>query len=284
MSPSPKSVVLDLLSTMRGGALPVRALVAAAALFGISENSLRVALARLRASGMVSSDQPGLYRLGARAEAVNRLATSWRSIDRTLRTWSGGWIAVVGGEGARGTQRSGRALAFLGFRNLRQDLALRPDNLAGGISAAIQRLAELGLDPSADVFGLHDLAPATARRATRLWDTGSIRQGYQRTVAELERSERALAALPRERAMAESFLLGGRAIRQLVLDPRLPDTFVPAAERRALVDTLLRYDRAGRQRWASFLREMGAEPGDTPAHIRFTGDEIPAADELPGAP
>ncbi|MBM4244068.1 MAG: PaaX family transcriptional regulator [Deltaproteobacteria bacterium] len=284
MSPTPKSVVLDLLSTMRGGALPVRALVAAAALFGISENSLRVALARLRASGMVGSDHPGLYRLGARAEAVNRLATSWRSIDRTLRTWSGRWIAVVGGEGARGTQRSGRALAFLGFRNLRPDLALRPDNLAGGIAATTQRLAELGLDPSADVFGLHDLAPATARRATRLWDTGAIRQGYHRTVAELERSERALAALPREQAMAESFLVGGRAIRQLVLDPRLPDTLVPAAERRALVDTLLRYDRAGRDRWASFLREMGAEPGDTPAHSRFTGDEIPGTDELPGAP
>lgn len=284
MVPSAKSVVLDLLSTMRGGALPVRALVAAAGLFGISENSLRVALARLRASGMVASDDPGLYRLGASAEAVNRLATSWRSIDRTLRPWNGDWIAVAGGDGSRSGDRSGRALAFLGFRNLRADLALRPDNLTGGMAAIRDRLLELGLEPSADVFGVHDPAPATQQRVVRLWDTAAIRHGYRRTIAELERSERALASVPREQAMAESFLVGGRAIRQLVLDPRLPDPLVPAAERRALIDTLLRYDRAGRGRWAAFLREMGVKPGDTPAHVRFTGDDIPSSDELSGAP
>lgn len=282
MGPTARSIVLDLLSTMKSGALPVRALVAAAGLFGISENSLRVALARLRARGMVTSDEPGLYRLGASAEAVNRLATSWRSLDRTLRPWSGGWIAVAGGEGARGSDRSGRALAFLGFRDLRRDLAVRPDNLVGGVSAVRDRLVELGLDPSAEVFGVRDLAPTTERRAAALWDTAAIRQGYRRTVADLERSETALAELPREQAMAESFLLGGRAIRQLVLDPRLPDALVPVAERRALIDTLLRYDRAGRGRWASFLREMGARPGDTPAHVRFTGDDMPSSEELSG--
>ena len=283
MEPTARSIVLDLLSTMKAGALPVRALVAAAALFGISENSLRVALARLRASGMVASDEPGLYRLGTSAEAVNRLATSWRSLDRTLRPWHGAWVAVAGGDGPRTSDRSGRALAFLGFRDLRRDLAVRPDNLAGGVAGVRDRLVELSLDPSADVFGMRDLAPATAKRAAALWDVAAIRQGYRRTIADLERSERALADLPREQAMAESFLLGGRAIRQLVLDPRLPDALVPAAERRALIDTLLRYDRTGRARWASFLREMGARPGDTPAHVRFTGDDMPSSEELSGA-
>jgi phenylacetic acid degradation operon negative regulatory protein len=269
---------------MKGGALPVRALVAAAALFGITENSLRVALARLRASGMVTSDERGRYRLGATAQAVNRLATSWRAVERTLRPWSGAWIAVAGGSVARSRDRSGRALAFFGFRSLRADLALRPDNLAGGLAATHDRLVELGLETSADVFGMHDLAPATAARAAGLWDTAALRAGYRRTVDELERSERALAGLPRARAMAESFVLGGRAIRQLVLDPRLPEPLVPASERRALLKTLLRYDRAGRGRWASFLREMGATPGETPAHVRFTGDDIPSSDELHGAP
>lgn len=284
-APSAKSVVLDLLSTLKGGALPVRALVAAAALFDISENSLRVALARLRAAGMVSSDEPGLYRLGASAEAVNRLTTSWRTVERTLRAWDGTWVGVAVGDLARpALERSDRALAFLGFRRLRRDLAIRPDNLVGGVAALRERLAELGLDAQAEVLGLHDLAPATASRATRLWDTAAIRLAYRRTIADLERSERALSALPREEAMAESFLVGGRAIRQIVLDPRLPDPLVPAAERRALIDTLLRYDRAGRGRWASFLREMGATPGSTPAHVRFTADDIPVQDEIQGAP
>ncbi len=285
MAPTAKSVVLDLLSTMKGGALPVRALVAAGALFGISENSLRVALARLRSSGLVTSDEPGLYRLGASAAAVNRVTTSWRTVERSVRPWSGAWIAVATSDvPCPPASRAGRALAFLGFRSLRRDLAIRPDNLAGGIPTTRDRLLDLGLPESADVFGLHDLDPATARRAAALWDPAAIRLGYRRTIADLERSERGLATLPRDAAMAESFLIGGRAIRQIVLDPRLPDPLVPASERRALIETLLRYDRAGRARWAAFLRERGATPGSTPADVRFSADDIPAAEAHLGDP
>jgi phenylacetic acid degradation operon negative regulatory protein len=285
VQPTAKSVILDLLSTIRGGALPVRALVAAGELFGIRENALRVALARLRAAGLVSSDEPGLYRLGDRAEAVNRLATSWRAAERGVRSWSGEWIAVATGGLTRAAQlASGRALAFLGCRDLRPGLAVRPDNLVGGVAAARQHLRELGLDAGADVFGLHDLGPDTAGRAAALWDTAALRLGYRRTIADLERSERRLAALPRERAMAESFLLGGRAIRQIVFDPRLPDPLVPAAERRALLDALLRYDRLGRACWASFMREMGGTLGSTPAHVRFGADDTPSGDSLAAAP
>jgi len=284
VQPTAKSVILDLLSTLKGGALPVRALVAAAALFAISENSLRVALARLRASGLVTSDEPGLYRLGARAEAINQVATSWRAAERGVRAWSGDWIAVVTSGLPRLPQgRSARALAFLGLRELRRDLAVRPDNLLGGVDAARERLRELGLDQGADVFTLRDLAPDAARRATALWDTAEILLGYRHTIADLERSERVLATRPRAAAMAESFLLGGRAIRQIVLDPRLPEPLVPAAERRALIDALLRYDRAGRGYWASFLREMGATPGTTPAHVRFGANDTPTGDTLAGA-
>ena len=74
MGPTARSLILDLLSTLRRGAAPVRALVAAAGLFGIGENSLRVALARLLAAGMVERDARGQYRLGpgARAARVTR--------------------------------------------------------------------------------------------------------------------------------------------------------------------------------------------------------------------
>ena len=58
-APSPRSLVLDLLSTLRRGSMPVRALVEAAALFGIAENSLRVSLARLLAEGRVARDRRG---------------------------------------------------------------------------------------------------------------------------------------------------------------------------------------------------------------------------------
>ncbi|MEO2236657.1 MAG: hypothetical protein ABGW95_00195, partial [Candidatus Poseidoniia archaeon] len=50
--PSSKSLILDLLSTLRRGAMPVRALVAAGELFDITPNSLRVSLARLCSTGV----------------------------------------------------------------------------------------------------------------------------------------------------------------------------------------------------------------------------------------
>lgn len=285
MAPTPKSLILDLLSTLKGGALPVRALVEAAALFGIRENALRVALARLRTGGLVTSAQPGLYRLGARAEAVNRQTTSWRSSERQVRPWNGDdWIGVLrgasSGGGRAGRVRAERALAFLGFRELRTGLEVRPDNLAGGVAGVRERLRELGLEPGAEVVGLTALAGDAAERAASLWDVAALRLAYRRTIVELERSERRLPEMPRATAMTESFLLGGRAIRQIVFDPRLPDPLVPAHERRALVEAVLRYDRAGRACWASFMREMGAVPAATPAHLRFAGRGTPSADAL----
>jgi phenylacetic acid degradation operon negative regulatory protein len=68
--------------------------------------------------------------------------------------------------------------------------------------------------------------------------------------------------------MAESFRLGGAAIRQIVLDPLLPEPIVPAAERRALVEAVRRYDRIGRRVWAGWL---GADLPDSilaPAGVR----------------
>jgi len=62
MRPTAKSLILDLLSTARGGAMPVRALIAAAALFEIGENGVRVELARLSARGLVQRTIAGSTR------------------------------------------------------------------------------------------------------------------------------------------------------------------------------------------------------------------------------
>jgi phenylacetic acid degradation operon negative regulatory protein len=85
----------------------------------------------------------------------------------------------------------------------------------------------------------------------------------------LERSERQLPQLSLERAMVESFLVGGRAIRQLVLDPLLPERIVPTHERDLLVATLRRYDRLGRSVWATFLRGFGVPHLHAPADVRI---------------
>ena len=163
---SARSFVLDLLSTLRRGSMPVRALVEAAALFGIAGGSVRVALSRLLADGLVERDERGAYRLGVGAEPVRRRVAAWRDLASQLRPWSGTWAAVVDAPAPTPTarRRSERALELLGFRALRRGLRLRPDNLAGGLPRLRERrtaahaIARVGVEDLDEGVGLLALA------------------------------------------------------------------------------------------------------------------------------
>jgi phenylacetic acid degradation operon negative regulatory protein len=252
--------------------MPVRALVTAGEGFGIAGNSIRVALARLLAAGRIERDERGRYRLGTGAEAVRRHVVAWRHLAERTRPWSGAWVGVAtSGLPARGTPaaRRERALRFLGLRSLEPGLSIRPDNLRGGVAAVRAELRTLGLEPEAPVFELCALDAATEARARALWDVRALRAGYRRSLAELERSARRLPLLSEREAMAESFLLGGRVIRQLVLDPLLPEPIVPVDEREALAGAMRDFDRLGRACWSAFLDRYDVPHLRAPADTRI---------------
>jgi hypothetical protein len=69
-------------------------------------------------------------------------------------------------------------------------------------------------------------------------------------------------------AMVETFRLGGQVIRQLVLDPLLPEEMAPAAPREALAAQMRDYDEFGRGCWAEFLAKHGVSRRRTPADLR----------------
>jgi phenylacetic acid degradation operon negative regulatory protein len=280
MDPSPRSLILDLLQTLGRASAPVRALVAAASLFGIAENSLRVALARLRADGLVESDVRGSYRLGPAARAVSGELRSWRHLEQKLRPWDGAWVAVQTGPLARGSarerRRRARALRLLGLRPFAPGIELRPDNLQGGVEGVRARLASLGIDRPALVYRAEGFDPAAEAEARGLWGGAALVESYRATVTRLEDSAARLVELPREAAMVESFRLGGETLRQLALDPLLPEPIVPAAERRALVTTMHRYDRLGRQAWAGWLGGETELPAALPAGVHESGAEATA--------
>ena len=281
MTPSPKSAILDLLQTTRGRSMPVRALVEAGAILGLAGNGMRVALARLVARGLVERDGPGRYRLAAPAQPISRRVGGWASADQRSVSWDGGWIgALTQGRavGDRAARRSdSRALAFLGFARLAPGLWIRPDNLRGGVEAARDALAELGLDPHVSVLRLSELDANTEERARRLWDADALVAAQRQAREALERSAARLARLSREAAMAETFLVGGRAIRQIALDPCLPEAIAPEKERRALVAAMREYDRAGRACWREFMRAHDAPHRAAPANLAGLSGEARAA-------
>jgi len=255
-APPAKSLILDLLSTLRpGAAMPVGLLVEAGELFGLSANNVRVSAARLLAEGSIARDERGSYRLGEKAQPVGQRVRSWRDLDRRTRVWSGEWIGVLPGRVSRSAaaQRQ-RALNLIGLRILRDGLWIRPDNLAVSVDELRAELRLLGLPPTDMVFALRDFAAEDEQRARACWDVAALRRRYRALTAEIAAGTRRLPALSAEAAMVESFLVGGRALRQLVQDPLLPEEICPSAEREALLVAMKEYDRLGRLAWAELLK------------------------------
>jgi phenylacetic acid degradation operon negative regulatory protein len=261
--PSPRSLALDLISTLRGESMPVGALVAAAALFEIPENRMRVAVTRLLGADELLRDERGRYRLGPAAAPVNQHVVSWRQMEARLCRWEGGWVALQRTSLTRGPGE--RAMRLLGFATFSRELALRPDNLCGGVAGVREELRALGLPAAAAVFAVRDFDAASEARARALWDVAALRARYARNRLALEKSEARLVRATEAAGMVESFRLGGRVIRDLVQDPLLPEPLLPMAERRALLAAMRRYDRAGRRLWAGFMARHGAPHTALPA-------------------
>jgi phenylacetic acid degradation operon negative regulatory protein len=264
--PSARSLIVDLLSTLRRGSMPVAALVQAGALFAIAEGSIRVALHRLLADGRVESDERGQYRLGAAAAPVQSIVAGWRELDRRTRPWNGRWIGV---QGAPAAPHSAQALRMLGFERLAPRLHVRPANLRADVASLARTLRGIGLPDGALVFELSELEPAADARARELWRGDALLQRYRAARRELERSAARLPSLAEADAMTESFLLGGRVVQQLVLDPLLPAPLVDERERLALLESMRAYDRLGRDAWAPFLGRFHVPHRTAPSDTRW---------------
>jgi phenylacetic acid degradation operon negative regulatory protein len=262
MVPTARSLILNLLLASAERGQSVRELIAACALFAIRENSVRVALVRLAADGLIEPEGRGAYKLGPRAAKLASDVATWRSAEDRVRDWTGDWIvAHVGalGRSNRVKLRSrDRALAMLGMREIERGLYVRPDNLAGGVEEVRSRLDKLGLDEDAAVFVARDFDQEREARARRLWDGDALTQAYRSTRLDLERWHAQADSLDAETAAREAYLLGNDAIRLLVFDPLLPEPLVNVEERRALAAAVLSHDQAGRTLWQRLRLARGS--------------------------
>lgn len=278
-----RSLILNLLSTVRRGAMPVAALVEAAALFGFAENNVRVSLSKLYAQDRVARDERGRYRLSPETAEVSNQLRRWRRLEEHHGPWRGGWVAIHCPRLGRGAvrRRRERAFGFLGLRPLEPGLQLRPDNLPGGVEGVRARYFALAPDDDGVlVYGVTQLDPVTDLRARSLWDADALTREYRRHLAVLAASRERLPSLPTEEAMVESFLVGAAAVRYLHLDPLLPESILDPAPRRELAVSAREYDERGRRLWASFLARHGVPHFAPHTGWRATLD-VPAAASLP---
>ncbi len=260
MIPTPKNLILNLLLAAGGEPLSASDAVASCQLFGIRENSVRVALVRLNAAGLIESVGRGAYRLGPQAATLAADVASWRHAEQRVCDWDGGWL-MVSTAGLRRSDRAAlrlreRALALAGFETLAPELHIRPDNLIGHAEAARHRLQQLGLDADAHVFVARDLAPELDQRARQLWTDKHLDQSYARTRRKLDAWLQGADQLELETAARESYVLGNEAIRQLVFDPLLPHPLVDANARRDFLKAVIDFDAAGHRIWQRLLPSL----------------------------
>ncbi len=260
MNVSAKAVVLEVLSageSIDRGTLQVRSLVQAASAFDIAENSVRVAIVRLRAEGLLDSPGRGEYCLGPSAQVVNDKIHGWRTVSTRVCDWDGSWLAVFTADLSRtdrpALRRRLRALRYLGFKELRPGLFVRPNNLKPGLEGIRDELVAFGLEADTLVFRLEDLSAAQEDGARALWDSPTLEQTYLRLHGDLTVSLDRLEELPLNDSVREAFLLGREGIRHVVLDPLLPEPLVDEDKRSSMVNVLREYCDKGLNLWTRFL-------------------------------
>lgn len=240
-----RSLALSALLGTHPPALPSRAFVALAELFGIAGGTMRTALSRMAAAGEIEASD-GWYRL------TGRLLERQRAQDVGRRPpeqhWDGTWHTVIAIPDQRelADRRHFRAtLTEHRFGELRPDTWLRPANLpAPELGRAAIVLT--GTTGRADEAAL----------AARLWNLPSMAHRAGRLVDEVDRL-RAGADLGAHDAIPDTFTLAAAIVRFLRSDPLLPTDLTP---RPWPVDLLRRrYDDLERELQATlrdFLRSQ----------------------------
>lgn len=195
--------------------------MAAGALFGIAEGTVRVALSRMVSAGELLAVDGGYELTGPLRERFARQEQSRVPIEVD---WGGRWVeAVVVGERRSPSQRAAlrRATRALRLGGMREGVWLRPDNLDPDRLADSRRI----VDAQCLTFRLEPVAdPATL--AARLWDLSGWADSALRLQATLAGFTERLEAGDSS-VLASAFVAAAAVVRHLLADPLLPVELVP---------------------------------------------------------
>ena len=256
-APTARRLVLDLVTARPSTGFSIQTLCRAGQVVGQSDASVRMAVKRLQGEGILERLDRGRYRLVPRALPTYASVAGWVDRDDLVVDWTGGWLGVVGPAPGVMSRQQGRdhqrALELAGYRLWRGGLAVRPDNLRGGVRAQRRHLAESGLHADAAVLTLADLPRDALVEVKSLWAVAPLLASHQRLARALSDSRARRRTMAREEAARESLELGSEVIAAIIRDPLLPGTICPSAPRRRLVARMRSYQGEAQRLWAELL-------------------------------
>jgi len=260
--PSPRLLLLRLLTVADNNTLTAAEAVLAGSVFGITENSIRVTMARLTQADLAEAIGPATYRLGHKAQKLGGDVALWHTADDRTIPSDGSWIAVATGGLPRSDRKMlrarARALSLLGFRELDKGLYLRPNNLLGGVPMVRHRLRDLGVEEEAAVFRADDFDDTRQKKALGLWSDMQLEKHYKEMSQRLNHWLAHMDELPDKVALRDVFILGDAGIRSVVFDPLLPAPLVDECARQQYFKTVRRFNKKGRRLWLAFFAEASA--------------------------
>jgi phenylacetic acid degradation operon negative regulatory protein len=217
---------------------------------------MRVAVARLVKKGVLKQHGRGVYQLGNRGDILHRRVQAWHRVEEQLTEWNGRWLGVLSGHLMRSDKSAlrsrERALRLKGFAAAAPGLAVRPANLRPTLAEVRSELLDLGLDREALVVGIDAADPDQPFDPAALWDTAGLEKRYRSHIEGLAASVARLPDLDVQSAARETLLLGRAVMRDVLVDPLLPEALIDAASRRRMIAAMVDYDVRGKACWRAF--------------------------------
>jgi len=261
----PRAIVWDLfgdhLRYLGGGQIPLRALTALMAVFGVGESTTRVVLSRMRREGWFTTRREGRQTIYWPTARSLRLLDEGRTriFDRGGETWDGTWRMVIYAvpEQSRGEREQvRRTLAWHGFGPLAAATWISPHPRLAVVCTALAGLSATRID----LLESRSLSPDADREmAARCWDLEGLGRDYRELIACYERlpPAAALAALPGPQALRRQVELTASYRALPYRDPDLPAALLPTQwpGRRAHTLFLAAHD-ALHQPAAAFVRDI----------------------------
>ena len=257
----PANIILDLLRTYHSRGTSVHMIMRTGAMFGFSENLMRVSISRLTAKGTVENFKRGYYRLTNSTDHLNDFIEEWRLGDARRRDWTDNWMLAQG-------DFDSWALNACGFFYIDNQLWVRPDNLTRSTDHLQALLEKLGASSGCIIATDASLSLDLEKTVLELVTRNAFQKKYAEAIAKLKQSLTRLTVIPTDAAQKECFFLGGAAIQVLALDPLLPEEILPGDDRRNLWKLMLEYDRVGRAIWRD---KSGESPITLPTARVSTG-------------
>lgn len=255
-APTTKQIILTLLSVSGDDVRPIARLVAAAALFGVQEATVRVTVGRLVQEGTLETVGRGAYRIGAKGRQFRDVIRGWSTLEELVRPWDGTWLlahtAHLGRVERKRLKARERALRLRGFSPLEQGLWARPANLSFALDGLRRQLVKLGVEPQAHLFHGQPIGDDLLAKLGSLWDRAALERRYRRLLELMARSQQRLDQLPVADAARETLEIGLEVVTALNFDPLLPDEMVDTGLRREVGRAMAAYNVTGTRCWDRF--------------------------------